>query len=107
MLSNRLLVLLLTTVAPCIWGTTYFVASELLPPERPLLAAVLRSLPAGLLLLLVVRRRPRGRWWWRSAVLGAWNIGVFFALVFIAPGASGERSAESVTRLPHGNDEIR
>jgi probable blue pigment (indigoidine) exporter len=78
------MVLLLTAVAPCLWGTTYLVASELLPSDRPLLAAVLRSLPAGLLLMVMVRRLPRGSWWWRSAVLGALNIGVFFALLFIA-----------------------
>ncbi|WP_459280384.1 EamA family transporter [Arthrobacter sp. TMN-37] len=77
-------ILLLAAVAPCVWGTTYMVASELLPPERPLLAAVLRSLPAGLLLVIIVRRLPRGRWWWRSAVLGALNIGVFFALLFVS-----------------------
>src|SRR5690606_21607312 len=26
----------------------------------------------------------RGIWWWRAAVLGALNIGVFFALLFVA-----------------------
>lgn len=67
-----------------VWGTTYLVTTELLPAERPLLAALLRSLPAGLLLLLVVRRLPAGQWWWKSAVLGVLNIGVFFALLFVA-----------------------
>lgn len=78
------MVLLLTAIAPCVWGTTYIVASELLPPDRPLLAAVLRSLPAGLVLVVLVRRLPRGSWWWRSLVLGVLNIGMFFALLFIA-----------------------
>lgn len=78
------MVLLLTAVAPCVWGTTYIVTSERLPPDRPLLAAVLRSLPAGVLLVVLVRRLPPGSWWWRAAVLGALNIGVFFALLFIA-----------------------
>lgn len=59
-------------------------ASELLPPDRPLLAAVLRSLPAGVLLVVLVRRLPCGSWWWRASVLGILNIGVFFALLFIA-----------------------
>lgn len=76
--------LLLTAVAPCVWGTTYIVTSELLPPDRPLLAAVLRSLPAGVLLVVLVRRLPKGSWWWRASVLGVLNIGVFFALLFIA-----------------------
>lgn len=83
MLSN-LWILILTAVAPCAWGTTYLVASELLPPDRPLLAAVLRSLPAGVLLVFLVRRLPVGAWWWRAGVLGVLNIGVFLALLFIA-----------------------
>src|SRR5664279_4274995 len=66
------------------WGTTYLVTSELLPPGRPLLAAVLRALPAGLLLLALTRMLPRGAWWWKAPVLGGLNIGVFFALLFVA-----------------------
>ena len=81
MLSNRLAI---TAAAPAIWGTTYLVTSELLPPDRPLLAAVVRALPAGLLLTAVSRRLPRGDWWWRSLVLGTLNIGAFFALLFVA-----------------------
>ncbi|WP_249044498.1 hypothetical protein [Crossiella equi] len=91
MLSNRLGVVLLTALAPAVWGSTYLVTTELLPPGRPLLAAVLRALPAGLLLVALTRRLPRGDWWWRSFVLGALNIGVFFALLFVAatpPGCS-------------------
>lgn len=84
MLSNKWAVLFLTAVAPCVWGTTYIVAAELLPPERPLLTAVLRSLPAGVVLLVMVRRLPASGWWWKAFVLGALNIGVFFALLFIA-----------------------
>jgi probable blue pigment (indigoidine) exporter len=80
-LSNRLVV---TAAAPAIWGTTYLVTSELLPPDRPLLAAVIRALPAGLLLTAVSRQLPRGDWWWRSLVLGTLNIGAFFALLFVA-----------------------
>lgn len=84
MLSNRLGLLLVTALAPAVWGTTYLVTTELLPPDRPLLAGVLRALPAGLLLVAVTRRLPRGTWWWRAAVLGALNIGAFFALLFVA-----------------------
>ncbi|GAB1641909.1 EamA family transporter [Krasilnikovia sp. MM14-A1259] len=75
-------VLLVTALTPVAWGTTYAVTTEFLPPDRPLLAATLRALPAGLLLLALTRRLPRGDWWWRSAVLGALNIAVFFALLF-------------------------
>ncbi|WP_371494055.1 EamA family transporter [Kitasatospora sp. NBC_00374] len=84
MLRNRPATVLLTALAPAVWGSTYLVTTELLPPGRPLLAAVLRALPAGLLLVLVTRKLPTGSWWWKSLVLGALNIGVFFALLFVA-----------------------
>jgi len=83
-LSNRLVLILTTAIAPALWGTTYLVTTELLPPDRPLLAGVIRALPAGLLLMAVTRRLPRGSWWWRSFVLGGLNIGAFFALLFVA-----------------------
>ncbi|WP_328953194.1 EamA family transporter [Kitasatospora purpeofusca] len=84
MLRNRLAIVLLTALAPAIWGSTYLVTTELLPPGRPLLAGVLRALPAGLLLIALTRRLPTGSWWWRSLVLGTLNIGAFFALLFVA-----------------------
>ncbi|WP_425464717.1 EamA family transporter [Nocardioides dongxiaopingii] len=74
----------ITAVAPLAWGTTYLVTEQLLPPDRPLFAALMRALPAGLLLLVVLRRLPTGDWWWRAAVLGGCNIGLFFPLVFLA-----------------------
>ncbi|OKI36880.1 ABC transporter permease [Saccharothrix sp. CB00851] len=73
-----------TAFAPAVWGTTYFVTTEYLPPDRPLLAGLLRALPAGLLLVAVTRQLPRGDWWWRSLVLGTLNIGVFLPLLFLA-----------------------
>jgi probable blue pigment (indigoidine) exporter len=73
-----------TALAPALWGTTYLATTELLPPDRPMLAAVLRALPAGLLLLAVTRELPRGAWWVRALVLGVLNIGAFFALLFVA-----------------------
>ncbi|OAN26887.1 ABC transporter permease [Plantibacter sp. H53] len=84
MLSNQLRIAAVTAIAPISWGTTYLVTSELLPPGRPLLAAVLRALPAGLLLLAITRTLPVGGWWWRSLVLGTLNIGAFFAFLFLA-----------------------
>ena len=74
----------LTAVAPAIWGSTYIVTSELLPPDRPFTAALIRALPAGLLLLVFTRQMPAGRDWWRLLVLGALNIGIFQALLFVA-----------------------
>ncbi|MBV7540777.1 EamA family transporter [Acidovorax sp. sic0104] len=78
---------LTTAVGPVIWGSTYIVTTELLPPDRPFTAALLRTLPAGLLLVLWCRRWPA--WgdrtgWWRLMVLAALNIGVFQALLFVA-----------------------
>ena len=76
--------LLLTALAPVMWGTTYVVTTEFLPADRPFLTAMLRALPAGLLLIVLSRRLPRGSWWWKSAVIGTLNIAAFFALLFIA-----------------------
>lgn len=72
----------LAACGPATWGTTFVTTTELLPPGRPLLAAALRALPAGLLLLAFTRRLPRGSWWWRAAVLGLLNFGAFFPLIF-------------------------
>jgi probable blue pigment (indigoidine) exporter len=82
-LSNRLSLLLITAITPTLWGTTYLVTTELLPPDRPFLAALIRTLPAGLLLVAITRMLPRGSWWWRSLVLGTLNIGAFNALLFV------------------------
>lgn len=72
----------LGAVAPLVWGTTYIVTSELLPTGRPMTAAVLRAVPAGLLLLAVTRAWPRQ--WGRILVLAVLNIGAFFPLLFVA-----------------------
>ncbi len=84
MLRDQRAVLAVTALVPVVWGSTYLVTSEFLPPDRPLFAACVRALPAGLLLVLLARRLPHGSWWWRSAVLGVLNIGAFFALLFVA-----------------------
>ncbi|WP_194921821.1 EamA family transporter [Catenulispora rubra] len=76
--------LLLSALAPASWGTTYVVTSQLLPDHRPMLAATMRALPAGLIRLAFVRRLPKGSWWWKTAVLGTLNFGAFFPLLFFA-----------------------
>lgn len=75
---------LLTALAPILWGSTYIVTTELLPPDRPLTAALLRVLPAGLLLTLYCRQLPARGEWLRVLIVGTLNIGVFQALLFIA-----------------------
>ncbi|WP_327675438.1 EamA family transporter [Kitasatospora sp. NBC_00458] len=74
----------LTGLAPTVWGSTYLVTTELLPPDRPLLATTVRALPGGLVLLALGRRLPAGLWWWRALVLGVLNIGAFNFLLFAA-----------------------
>jgi probable blue pigment (indigoidine) exporter len=84
--SARVRLTALTALAPVSWGTTYAVTTEMLPPDRPLFAALLRSLPAGLIALALTRRLPHRDWWWRAGVLGALNIGVFLPLLFVSAG---------------------
>jgi len=76
--------LLLTALAPAIWGSTYVVTTLMLPADYPLTVAMLRALPAGILLLLAVRQLPHGIWWLRAFILGALNFSVFWALLFVA-----------------------
>ncbi|MFI9511474.1 EamA family transporter [Nocardia sp. NPDC052566] len=76
--------LALTALTPIVWGSTYAVTTEFLPPDRPLFTALVRALPAGLALLAITRMLPRGRWIGRAAVLGLLNIGAFFPLLFLA-----------------------
>jgi probable blue pigment (indigoidine) exporter len=83
-MSRKAAVVALTALAPISWGSTYFVTTEFLPPDRPLFTGLMRALPAGLLLLALTRKLPRGAWWWKSAVLGGLNIGAFFPLLFLA-----------------------
>lgn len=84
MLSNRWVLILTTSLAPIVWGTTYLTTTMFLPEDRPLLAGTLRALPAGILLLIICRQLPKGEWWWKSWVLGVLNIGAFFMLLFVA-----------------------
>lgn len=76
--------ILFTPLAPMLWGTSYIVATELLPEYGPFTVAFLRSFPVGLLMILIYRHFPKGVWWWRSLVLGTLNIGFFYAMLFIA-----------------------
>jgi len=76
--------LLLTALAPAIWGSTYLVTTQWLPDGYPVTLALLRALPAGLLLLMLVRRLPAGAWWGRAFVLGALNFTLFWICLFVA-----------------------
>lgn len=75
--------LLATSFAPIVWGTSYAVTTEALPAGHPLFAGLARALPAGLLALAIGRTLPRGSWWWKILLLGTLNIGMFFPLLFL------------------------
>lgn len=81
---SRYGIILSTALAPLIWGSTYLVTTEFLPPHRPFTAALLRVLPAGLLLLAYTRELPARRDWGKILLLGVLNIGLFQAMLFIA-----------------------
>ena len=76
--------IIITASAPVIWGSTYLVTTQFLPPDRPFLAAVLRCLPAGLLLLLWTRQFPKRQEWLKVIILAMLNIGLFQAMLFIS-----------------------
>ena len=73
----------LAALAPIIFGTTYLLTSEFLPPGRPLLAALMRSLPTGLI-LIIGSRPPDRRWLGRFAVLSVLYASGLFPLLFLA-----------------------
>lgn len=79
----------LTALAPIMWGTTYLVASEFLPQDRPFSAALIRALPAGIILILwsyffLPRVKLNLRQWLQLSILSGLNIGIFQALLFVA-----------------------
>jgi probable blue pigment (indigoidine) exporter len=73
----------LAALAPIIFGTTYLLTSDFLPPDRPLLAALMRSLPTGLV-LIIGTRPPNRRWLLRLAVLSVLYASGLFPLLFLA-----------------------
>jgi probable blue pigment (indigoidine) exporter len=85
MSNQRWEITLQTAIGPVLWGTNYWIATQLLPADRPLLAASARALPAGALLLLIAARQlPPPGWRLRIATLAVLNVGLFFVLLFIA-----------------------
>jgi probable blue pigment (indigoidine) exporter len=70
-------------LTPIIFGTTYVLTTEFLPPGRPLLAGLMRSLPTGLVLIIGSPIPPR-RWMARFFVLSVLYASGLFPLLFIA-----------------------
>ena len=75
---------LLTALAPTVWGSTYLVTTQWLAVDHPFTNACWRVLPAGLLLLLWQFRLPAAGTAWRLLALAALNIGVFQGFLFVA-----------------------
>jgi probable blue pigment (indigoidine) exporter len=73
----------LAALTPIIFGTTYLLTTEFLPPGRPLLAGLMRSLPTGLVLIIGSRIPPK-RWMARFFVLSVLYASGLFPLLFIA-----------------------
>ena len=73
----------LAALTPIIFGTTYVLTTEFLPPGRPLLAALMRSLPTGLV-LIIGSPIPSRRWMARFFVLSVLYASGLFPLLFIA-----------------------
>jgi probable blue pigment (indigoidine) exporter len=78
------LLILLTAIAPALWGTTYIVTTELLPADRPFIAAFLRLLPAGIILVMISRHLPQRSEWLRIIILAILNFAIFHVLLFVA-----------------------
>lgn len=73
-----------SALTPLIFGTTYLLTTNFLPPDRPLLAALVRSLPTGLV-LVIGSRLPNRQWLGRFLVLSVlWASGAFPLLFFAA-----------------------
>lgn len=73
----------LAALAPLIWGTTYLLTTQFLPPGRPLLIALAQSLPTGVV-LVVGSKLPPPRWRLRFLILSVLYSSAFFPLLFVA-----------------------
>lgn len=76
--------ILLTAIAPILWGTTYIVTTAFLPEDRPLMSAVIRTVPAGLVLIALTKSYLPAIPWRRLIILGISNIGIFQTMLFVA-----------------------
>jgi probable blue pigment (indigoidine) exporter len=73
----------IAALTPVIFGTTYLLTTQFLPPGRPLLAATMRSLPTGIVLIIGGKIPPPG-WWLRFAFLSVLYCSALFPLLFVA-----------------------
>lgn len=83
-LLSIILLILLTAIAPALWGTTYIVTTELLPADRPFIAAFIRLLPARIILVLISQHLPKRHEWLHIIILAILNFAIFHVLLFVA-----------------------
>lgn len=86
---------LITAFAPIIWGSTYYITRNFLPPEYPLTGSAIRALPAGIFLLALSRELPKGSWWLKTFIISSLTISGFFVLVYL----SGSRLPSSIASM--------
>ena len=72
-----------SALTPLIFGTTYLLTTNFLPPERPMLAALMRSLPTGIV-LVIGSPLPNRQWFGRFALLSVLWASAVFPLLFFA-----------------------
>ena len=72
-----------SALTPLIFGTTYLLTTNFLPPDRPLLAALMRSLPTGIA-LVIGSKLPDRTWLWRFLLLSVLWASAVFPLLFFA-----------------------
>jgi len=93
--ANSWRIPLTTAIAPIIWGSTYYLTRNFLPPEYPLTGATLRALPAGLILLAITQTLPHRTWWIKTFIISTLTISGFFILIYI----SGSRLPSSIASM--------
>lgn len=81
---RRLLATSLAVIPPALWGSTYLVTTELLPPDKPLLAATLRILPVGILIILFTRYLPTRDQWAKLIVVSVLCMSLFHWALFLS-----------------------
>ena len=72
-----------SALTPLIFGTTYLLTTNFLPPDRPLLAALMRSLPTGIA-LVIGSKLPNRQWLVRFLILSVLWASAVFPLLFFA-----------------------
>ena len=76
--------ILITSLTPVIWGSTFLLSSEVLPQNTPLMTAAIRTLPAGFALILITQCFKPGIPWLKMLLLAFLNIAAFQSLLFVA-----------------------